>query len=283
MITRYQAVQYELLRPAEVKARRALCPVVYIPVGSLEWHGVHNPLGTDGLKAHAICCEAALRYGGVVLPTLFLGILGGGRGWGPEGWDGYTVTAHDQASLEETVFRLARGLVADEWQVLVGVTGHDIEPQRDAIHDGIQRACRESASECGASERRAQKRGARGFGVTEGENWRGGASMRYSMDHAGAWETSAMLFCYGERVSLEALREQMASAGRTGVETMQMKEPEGVGGWNPLRYASAELGQAIVVFCAGRIGRKALDVLEGRIEPPEKADAAFMDNPGPTD
>jgi creatinine amidohydrolase/Fe(II)-dependent formamide hydrolase-like protein len=88
-------------------------PVVYIPVGSLEWHGVQNPLGTDGLKAHAICCEAALRYGGVMLPTLFLGIWGQGRGWEPEGWDGYTVTVHGQASLEETLYRVARGLVAD--------------------------------------------------------------------------------------------------------------------------------------------------------------------------
>ena len=46
-------------------------PVAYIPAGSLEWHGVQNPLGTDGLKAHTICCEAALRYGGVVLPPFF--------------------------------------------------------------------------------------------------------------------------------------------------------------------------------------------------------------------
>ena len=48
-----------------------MLPVAYIPAGSLEWHGVQNPLGTDGLKAHAICCEAALRYGGVVLPPFF--------------------------------------------------------------------------------------------------------------------------------------------------------------------------------------------------------------------
>ena len=58
---RITTVEYELLRPAEVKAMREKCPVVYLPVGSLEWHGVQNPLGTDGLKAHAVCCEAAVR------------------------------------------------------------------------------------------------------------------------------------------------------------------------------------------------------------------------------
>ena len=266
---RYKPVQYELLRPSEVKSLRERCPVAYIPVGSLEWHGVQNPLGTDGLKAHAICCEAALRYGGVVLPALFLGILGEGPGWGPEGWSGFTVTSNDQASMEETIFRTARGLVANDWKVLVGVTGHDIEPQRDAIHDGIRRACEGSD--------------AKGFGIMEGENWQGGTSMKYTMDHAGAWETSAMMFAHNKRVCLDELREQMEAAARADLEQMQMNEPEGIGGWSPLKYASAELGQQLVEFCAERIGKKAIGILEGRIEPLEKADKAFMDNPGPTD
>jgi creatinine amidohydrolase len=263
------SVQYELLRPSEVKSIRERCPVVYIPVGSLEWHGVQNPLGTDGLKAHAICCEAASRYGGVVLPILYLGILGDGRGWGPEGWDGFTVTAHDGASLEDTVHRVACGLVADGWKVLVGVTGHDVQAQRDALHEGIQRACQGSD--------------AKGFGVMEGENWQGGASMKYRMDHAGAWETSIMLFAHPERVRLRELAEQMEAAGRADLEALEMKEPEGIGGWNPLKYASADLGQQIVAFCAERIGKRAIEVLEGQVEPPVQAGGSFMDNPGPTD
>jgi creatinine amidohydrolase len=269
MMSNYTSVRYELLRPSEVRARREQCPVVYIPVGSLEWHGVQNPLGTDGLKAHVICCEAAVRYGGVVLPTLFLGILGDSRGWGPEGWSGFTVSAHDTTSMEDTIFRVARGLVADDWKVLVGVTGHDVEPQRDAMHDGIQRACNGTD--------------AKGFAVTEGENWEGGEAMKYGMDHAGAWETSAMMHAHPDRVDLDELRAQMTEHNRAELDHLQMKEPEGIGGWNPLKYASAELGREIVVFCAERIGRKAIDVLAGRIEPLEKADKAFMDNPGPTD
>lgn len=265
----YRSVQYEWLRPADVRALREKCPIVYIPVGALEWHGVHNPLGTDGIKAHVVCCESAVRFGGVVLPPLYLGILGDGRGWGPEGWSGYTITSNDQKDLEEIIFRTARGLVANDWKVLVGVTGHDIRAQRDAIHAGIQRACKGSA--------------AKGFGVTEGENWEGGASMKYHMDHAGTWETSVMMFADRERVCLAELRAQMEERGRTEVETMQMKEPEGVGGWNPLRFASPDLGRQITEFCARRIGSKAIDVLEGRVNPPEKADQAFIDNPGPSD
>lgn len=265
----YEAVRYELLRPSEVRALREKCPVVYIPVGSLEWHGVQNPLGTDGLKAHAMCCEAALEYGGVVLPTLFLGILGEGTGWGPEGWAGFTVTVHDQASMTDTIFRVARGLVADDWKVLVGVTGHDVHDQRDAIHDGIQRACRDTD--------------ANGFGVMECQDWQGGASLKYTGDHAGAWETSAMMYAHEDRVSLDELREQMTAGGRADLDTMGMGDPEGIGGYNPLTHASGELGRDIVKFCAGRIGRKAIDVLEGRLVPPEKAVEGFLDNPGPTD
>ena len=268
-MNRYKPVQYELLRPSEVKSLQEKCPVAYIPVGSLEWHGVQNPLGTDGLKAHAICCEAALRYGGIVLPTLFLGILGDGRGWGPEGWGGFTVTANDRSSMEEIIYRTARGLVANDWKVLVGVTGHDCDPQRDAIHYGIQQACKGTDS--------------KGFGITEGANWQGGTSMKYSMDHAGVWETSAMMFAHEDRVCLNELKEQMDARKRADVERMEMAEPEGIGGWNPLKYASAELGRKIVEFCAQRIGKKAIDILEGRIEPFEKADDAFIDNPGPTD
>ena len=91
------------------------------------------------------------------------------------------------------------------------------------------------------------------------------------------------LECESERVNLDELCAQMDASGRTDVERMQMKEPEGIGGWNPLKYASADLGQEIVAFCAARIGQKALDVLEGRLVPPAEADPGFLDNPGPTD
>ena len=58
------------------------------------------------------------------------------------------------------------------------------------------------------------------FAMMEGGNWAGGASIRYRMDHAGAWKTSVMLSAHGGRVSLDALREQMEAAGRTDVEAM---------------------------------------------------------------
>ncbi|MBT3379795.1 MAG: hypothetical protein HN742_19375 [Lentisphaerae bacterium] len=70
---------------------------------------------------------------------------------------------------------------------------------------------------------------------------------------------------------------------RADVDTLKMQDPEGIGGWNPLKHASAELGQKIVEFCANRLGKKAIAILEGEISPSEKGDSTFMDNPGPTD
>ena len=56
-----------------------------------------------------------------------------------------------------------------------------------------------------------------------------------------------MMAVHGERVCLDELRAQTEAHDRTDVEKMRMEEPEGIGGWNPLAYASAELGQQIII------------------------------------
>lgn len=66
-------VQFELMRPAQIVEARRRCPVAYLPVGPLEWHGPHLPMGTDGIHAHRIALEVARRVGGVVFPAYFLG------------------------------------------------------------------------------------------------------------------------------------------------------------------------------------------------------------------
>lgn len=68
-----RSVRFELLRPAEIIAERDRFPVVYLPLGPLEWHAGHMPMGTDPLNAQAVTREVAARIGGVVLPTLFWG------------------------------------------------------------------------------------------------------------------------------------------------------------------------------------------------------------------
>ena len=74
-------VRLELLLPSEIRAALHQRSVVYIPLGTYEWHGEHLPIGLDGLAAHGICVATALRDGGLVCPALYYGIGGGHGGY----------------------------------------------------------------------------------------------------------------------------------------------------------------------------------------------------------
>ena len=240
MLPKYESVCYELLRPAQVRDLRRKTPIAYIVAGSLEWHGFQNPLGTDGLKAHAICCEAALGYGGVVLPPLYLGLFEPEKTrWGPPGWEGYTLGCSQLDVLESAATALSRALVDVGWRVLVGVTGHDVSGQRDVLRRAIEQATAGTT--------------AAGFALMEGELHTPDDEIPLSMDHAGAWETSCMLSAYPNKVDLDTLRARRLSAD----EDLQISGPEGIGGKNPLKYASAEVGQRIIQRMGELIGAKA--------------------------
>ncbi|MEW6355538.1 MAG: creatininase family protein [Planctomycetota bacterium] len=248
MLAKYEDVCYELLRPAQVKARREECPIAYIVAGSLEWHGVQNPLGTDSLKAHAVCCEAALKHGGVVLPPFYLGLhLNpegiGAAGWGPDGWQGYTLGHNTEEMFEAAATGVARALVAGGWKVLVGVTGHDVPVQRDALDRAIRAA--------------TEGTGVRGFAVMEGALHQPNNDIPLRMDHAGAWETSCMQYAYPDKVDLGELR----SRGLSPDADMNIKGPEGIGGKNPLTHASADMGRKIIERMGDLIGEKAKALL----------------------
>jgi creatinine amidohydrolase len=66
-------VDYGELLPHELAARMAQRPVGYLPLGTLEWHGEHNALGADYLQSLGLFRRAARRFGGVVLPPLWVG------------------------------------------------------------------------------------------------------------------------------------------------------------------------------------------------------------------
>jgi creatinine amidohydrolase len=63
--------------PAEYRKTFEALPAVFMPLGTVEWHGEHNALGLDALKAHALCARAAQKAGGgVVHPPLYGGMGG---------------------------------------------------------------------------------------------------------------------------------------------------------------------------------------------------------------
>lgn len=68
-----QTRQIALLRPEQIKTELQRCPLAYLPLGPLEWHGPHLPFGTDPLHAEHVALAAAEHTGGLVFPTLYMG------------------------------------------------------------------------------------------------------------------------------------------------------------------------------------------------------------------
>lgn len=66
-------VRYQDLTPREFRRRIADAPIAYLPLGTLEWHGEHLPLGSDGMISSGFFEPLARDVGGIVLPMLFLG------------------------------------------------------------------------------------------------------------------------------------------------------------------------------------------------------------------
>ncbi len=66
-------IRIAYLRPETIRARLREVPLVFVPVGPLEWHGPHLPLGVDPLNAEHVALNVCRQVGGVVWPTLFWG------------------------------------------------------------------------------------------------------------------------------------------------------------------------------------------------------------------
>ena len=73
----YRRLQLERLTPADISRALEQNSLIYVPLGTIEWHGQHLPVGFDGISAHLLCLQAAERTGGLVMPPLFFGAGGG--------------------------------------------------------------------------------------------------------------------------------------------------------------------------------------------------------------
>lgn len=69
-------LQIERLNPLEIDKALGQNSLVFIPLGAIEWHGLHLPIGLDSLTSHGICLKVADQVGGVVMPPLYYGMSG---------------------------------------------------------------------------------------------------------------------------------------------------------------------------------------------------------------
>jgi creatinine amidohydrolase len=63
-------VRYEHLNGEEARQILTARRLAILPIGALEAHGPHLPVGTDNLLAQAIAERVAEQLGGVLLPLL---------------------------------------------------------------------------------------------------------------------------------------------------------------------------------------------------------------------
>ncbi len=201
--------EYERLRPSQIDGIKAAAPIAYLPWGSLEWHSYHNPIGLDGLKAHAPCNVMAAETGGVVLPTVFIG----------------TDTIKPYKGFKHTIdhpFETVRTLcaefltqLADEgFKVIVLLTGH--------YGGGQVRAVTEAGDEFAQSNP--------DIGLWVFAEWQPLVG-QFEANHAAIGETSFMLSMEPETVDISELPEDR-------VATL---DQDGVWGEDP-RRATAEIG-----------------------------------------
>lgn len=223
-----ETVEYQLLRPREFAARIEACPLAYVPVGSLEWHGEHMALGNDAIKMHALCCLAARAGGGIVLPPIFQGI----PFMVPYGAK-YAHKANLPVSpelLKAILKETLDGLERAGFRAAVVATGHTCNEQRALVRQA-------AADYAGAM---------RVYGTDDME-W--AQDIGFTSDHAAKWETSILTHLRPELVEMSRLPTDMATPC------------EGVWGDDPRVTASEELGrdavERIVRDLAG-LGRRLL-------------------------
>jgi creatinine amidohydrolase len=175
-------VQMELLRPHEIQAALDDMSTVYIPLGSIEWHCEHLPVGLDALTAHGVCLKAALDGGGLVYPPLYFG-TGGGHSDYP-----WTVMMAEETEIRALLEHLLRRLERFGVGKAVLFSGHFAPGQLDMIA-GIASSWNVAHTQMMVV--------ARGINMVDG--------LAITPDHAGVFETTMLYALWPHRVDLDRL------------------------------------------------------------------------------
>ena len=147
----------------------------------------------------------------------------------------------DQEHLAPVLTDLFERLKKTGFRVIIGVSGHNVEEQIAMIEAALKPVVADGTIA--------------GIGLWE-------VSLSFSeesdTDHAAKWETSNMMFFYPGFVDMAAL----------GTEPLapNMQPPDGIGGLDPRKHASLEVGRRNVELASRALGSKAKDLLQSLSE-----------------
>jgi creatinine amidohydrolase len=258
-----EIVEYANLTPVEFRKRISEAPIAYLPLGTMEWHGEHLPLGSDGLQSLGFMKLLAAEAGGIVLPMLFLGpdtmlIHKGKELYGIDHWlsnegskeylpeqqmDGSSYWVPDEVFkliLENSIKQLARA----GFKIIVA---HGHGPSTLAVIENWQ----EWEEKYGVLIYTCWAWNVRGE-YDEESDLKAGEGIGIMTDHAARNETSLMMYFHPELIRMDLLPSDTTTW------------PKGVLGVDPRLYASAELGQQAVEYHLLRM-KKILDEALGAI------------------
>jgi len=245
-------VRYEEMLPHEIVEARSVCPVVYVPLGGVEWHGEHNCVGLDTVKIHALAMKCAEAHGGLAMPALFFGEprqshlmeTGGASspriaekmGLPPGNFAPGYMHASTLAEHERYIRLLVHVLFQMEslgFRAIVLMAGHY----------PLLRHARAAVDIYGLEGGKSRAWACTGYELVRDEIPDAG-------DHAAAWETSLMLALRPDLVDLSRL-----PAGEDRADLV------GVNGRDPRTFATAEYGRRGVEAVVRRIGEKVKEML----------------------
>ena len=240
-----EKVLYEELCPTEFQERLADCPAAYLPLGTLEWHGPHLPLGADGIQSQELFVRVARRVGGIVLPKLFLGPDRFYHGperelYGMDLYTGGTIIPYPMQQLPGSAYWLPD----EEYRTMILRIGANLS--RAGFRVLVAHGHGPSTHQFAALEEEMKERYGlicfTAFDVLEN------TPLRYQNDHAAANETSITMAVRPELVQMERF-----AAG---------EEPVAMAGEDPRIHASADYGRKILEINIDAICRKVEEILK---------------------
>ena len=217
-------VRYDELLPHEFRKRLAERPIAYLPLGTLEWHGEHLPLGSDAIQSEGLMVECARRFGGIVMPPIHLG-----PDRAKPADDGKMLVGMDYADIDHPA-------ATTRWKLLLGpgrastcswwTRSSPSSSGRAFVPCSPMVTGRRASSWVENLPERQARFGLKLFGVTRdiARQWKS------QVDHAARNETSLMMHFRPDLVDLS----QLPSSRSTW--------PQGVGGEDP-RDATAAYGK----------------------------------------
>ncbi len=236
-----ECVHYARLSVPSFAKRLKEHPVGYIPLGTLEWHGLHNVLGADALQADGIFTRAAKRFGGIVFPPLYLGpdrIEAGPEGTNLIGMD-YSDATKPHQRLEGSCYWVPDGLFLMMLEALV------VQAKRAGficlLADGHGPSRKAWAHMAGQWEKQYD------IILLSSINDFDAQSFVTQQDHAGRNETSVMMALHPDLVDLSRIEDPSGAW------------PLGVKGEDP-RLSTAAYGQYLIETTVEAIGRKLLEL-----------------------